>query len=161
MKIKNLDAKPEGQISQRRGDRVKSEERAQHSGCCPESAMLCPYKEEGGRELGDAILWFGRSIGCVAKELQQAVSFGISGALLEKCGGGFDDSNFLGDGCGNPLVQGDAVFLREALGSLFDGMRQLQRISSPAHGFILFKKSAGVSTGTLKRAAAAEKSAVL
>lgn len=87
--------------------RVKSEERAQHSGCCPESVMLCPYKHEGGRgtaegkaksghnmlcpyraeggrELSDAILWLGRSIGCVAKKLQQAVSFGSAGAFLEK-----------------------------------------------------------------------------
>jgi hypothetical protein len=77
---------------------------------------------------------------------------------LEKCGGGFYDTNLLGDGRGNPLVQGNAVFLREALGGLFDGMRQLQGIRSPAHGFILFKKSAGVSTGALKRAEAAEKS---
>jgi len=116
---------------------------------------------EGGSELGDTVLGFRGSIGRLAKKLHKAVAFCIPGALLEKCGGGFHDANLFGDGCSNPLVQGNAVFLREALGSFFDRMGQLQGIGSPAHGFILFKKSAGVSTGTPKRAAAAEKSALL
>jgi hypothetical protein len=38
---------------------------------------------------------------------------------LKECGGGFDDADLFGDGCGDPLVQRDAVFLGEALGGLF------------------------------------------
>jgi hypothetical protein len=91
--------------------------------------------------LSDAIRGFRRSIGLFAKELQQAVSFRVPGALFEKCGGGFHDSNFFGDSCGNPLIQGDAVFLREALCGLSYGMRQLQRISRSAYQFVSYGRA--------------------
>jgi hypothetical protein len=60
----------------------------------------------GDRELGDPILGFRRRIGRITKKPQKAIAFCIPGVLLEKCGGGFYDTNLLGDGCGNPLVQG-------------------------------------------------------
>ena len=72
--------------------------------------------------LGDTILRFGRIIGGIAKELEQAVSLGVAGAFLDERSGGFHNSDLLSDGHSNPLVQGDTVLLGEALSCLFDGL---------------------------------------
>src|ERR1700682_900544 len=97
----------------------------------------------------------------VAKESHEAVALGFPGALLEKVSSRFNDTNFFRDGGSNPLVQGDTVLFREALGGFLDGVRKLQWISSSTHGFILFKTSIGRRTETPKRSAATAKSETL
>lgn len=115
----------------------------------------------GTRQLSDPVFRFGRRVGHLSEEFEQAVALGVPGAFFEERGRGFHDTHLFGDGYGDPLVQGDAVFFGEALSGLFHGMGKLQWVSSPAHGFTFFISCAGVSTGMPKRSAATEKSAVL
>ena len=84
----------------------------------------------------------------VAKEFHEAAALGFSRTLLEKVSSRFHDTNFFRDGGSDPLVQGDTVLFREALGGPLDGVRKLQWISSSTHGYILLKASIGRKTET-------------
>src|SRR5271156_1216643 len=97
----------------------------------------------------------------VAEEFHEAVALGFSGTLFEGVRDGFHYTHLFGDGGSNPLVQGDTVLFREALGGLLDGVRKPQWISSSTYGFILFKTSLRRKTETPKRSAAMAKSATL
>jgi hypothetical protein len=55
--------------------------------------------------------------------------------FLKKSAAVSNDTHLFRDGRSNPLVQGDAVLFREALGGLLDGVWKLQWISSSTHGF--------------------------
>jgi hypothetical protein len=77
------------------------------------------------RQLSDPVFRFGRRVGSLPEEFEQAVALGVPSALFEECGGGFYHTHLFGDGCCDPLVQGDAVFFGEALSGLFHGMGKL------------------------------------
>jgi len=60
-------------------------------------------------------------LGHGAQKLHESFAAGLACPLFEKVGRCFHHANFFGDRYRDPLVQRDAIFFRELLGSLLDG----------------------------------------
>src|SRR5208282_2631273 len=79
----------------------------------------------------------------------------------EEIRGGFHHADLLCHRNGNPLIERNAVLLRQPLGRALDRGGQFQRIRAFAHVLILLSTSAGRSSRIPKRPAAASKSRTL
>jgi len=79
----------------------------------------------------------GRGFRGGAQKLHQACSGCLSCPLLEEISGGFYHSHLLRHRRGNPVIQGDAIFFRQALRGLLDRDWKRSRISCLTHNFAL------------------------
>ena len=93
-----------------RGAGRRSAYRPLHPNCRGRPPLWPPVTEQHLRARGN--------VGRVAKKLHKPRSGGLSCSLLEELRRSLQHSNFFRDR--HPLVQGDGVLLRKALGGLLD-----------------------------------------
>jgi hypothetical protein len=98
----------------------------------------------------------GRNIGHARQEAVQSFSRRAGRPLSQERGGRLDGAHLLGDGGGNPLVQGHPVLASEPGGGILDEDGEFQGVGRFAHVANPRLKSTGRSAGTPNLAAAAK-----